>query len=281
MIPASIAGLKHYDEPLVALMMLSAGGNAITVAAPLAALGTGPAAPALWRRHLGRVINLAHVFPGTSHHLAIREFIEASGLQIGRDVNLCVMPPAQTPSLLRSGIIDGYCAGEPWNTLATTSGVGTIIRAGTEIFPNHPEKALAVTRTWHEQNPHAAERLIQATLRGCDFCENPANHSRLSKLLAAPAYLGLDEDVIARSLSIDSWLRVGIGRPRFRSFARAATVPHAASVEWIVRQMMRWDELPKTSDVEGIAAESVAIDTYIRATAEPKPTKRITQEQIA
>ena len=265
MAPASAAGLEFYDQKIVVLLGLMAGGNAITVRPDLAALGVGRLAPGKWRHHLGRPVNLAYVFSVASHNYVLRDFLHQAGVRLSSDANLCVMPPTQMPQMLRQGVIDGYCAGEPWNTLAVEQGYGTVIRATTELTPDHPEKALAVTAKWYEQHPLNAERLVRATLRGCDFCDAIASRSRLTEILARPSYLAMDENVIHRSLSIDDWLRPNIHRPQFRSFARDATVPSVAAMEWILTQMIRWGHLPQHTDIARLAAESIAPAAYARA----------------
>jgi ABC-type nitrate/sulfonate/bicarbonate transport system substrate-binding protein len=272
MVPASLARLSHYDEPLTALMALGAGGNAITIAPQLAAIGAGVTAPAAWRRHLGRPIRLAYVFPATSHQFALCELIAAAGLRIGRDAELCVLPPSQMPALLARGAIDGFCAGEPWNTVAATSGSGVIFCATTESAPDHPEKVLAVTRKWCELNASMAERLVRATLRGCDYCDDILHHGRLAEILAKPEYLAVDENIIAKSLLIDQWLHPNDTRPRFRSFSRAAAVPRVQSVEWFLRRMIRYGALPESVDVMAVARDSVLVSAYERAVVtSPEP----------
>jgi ABC-type nitrate/sulfonate/bicarbonate transport system substrate-binding protein len=258
--PASIAALHGYPEPLVALMALGAGGDAITVSPELAGH-----APATWRRVLSRPLNLAHVFSCSSHHYLLRDFLSRHDLIPDRDALLCVMPPPQLVGRLGEHLLDGYCVGEPWNTLAVMQDRGQIVAATTELIPDHPEKVLAVTRRWYRQNRMTAECLVRASLRGCEFCDDASHRGRLTELLARREYLDLDEDVIDRSLSIDRWLKPGVVRPRFRSFHRASTRPRLEPVEWIVRQMMRWGHLPGDTDPHRLAAASIAPDPYTEA----------------
>lgn len=277
MVPASLTGQSFYDEPLGILICLGAGGNAITVSRSLAALGNGPGMAAKWRRQLDRPLSLAYVFSFASHHFFLRELLQAAGLHAQRDATLSVLPPTQMAGLLESGVLDGYCVGEPYNTLAVMRGCGEIIKATTEFVPDHPEKVLAVTRKWHRQNPIAAERLVRATIRGCDFCDNPANHGRLVEILARPEYLNLSEEVIARSLSIDSWLRPIARRPRFRTWARGTTEPRASAVEWVLRQMIRWGNLSPDTNYVAIAEQSLIPEPYQNAvSAMSRPAKRST-----
>jgi ABC-type nitrate/sulfonate/bicarbonate transport system substrate-binding protein len=174
------------------------------------------------------------------------------------------MPPPQLVSQLAGDLLDGFCVGEPWNTLAMMKKRGVIVAATTELLPDHPEKVLAVTRRWYQQNRVAAESIVRATLRGCDYCEEPTHRSRLTEILAREEYLALDEDVIDRSLSIDIWLKP---RVRFRTFGRASTRPDVRQVDWIVRQMIRWGHLPADADPQRLADASIAPEAYLEAAA--------------
>jgi ABC-type nitrate/sulfonate/bicarbonate transport system substrate-binding protein len=265
--PASVAGLTAFPEPLVALMSLGTGGNAITVATRLGHLSDAERTPALWRRTLGRPLNLAHVAAASTHHYLLRDFLVAGGLDPDRDAVLSVIPPPQMAGHLRTEVLDGFCSGEPWNTLAMMERRGTIVAATTQLRPDHPEKVLAVTRRWYEANRVPAESLVRATLRACDFCEARANRGRLTEILARPEYLGIDESVIEKSLAIDEWFQPNTKRPAFRSFARKATEPRVEAVEWVVRKMVRWGQLPRDVDPRRIAAASIVTDAYTEAAA--------------
>lgn len=265
MAPASLVPLESYDHPLGIVMGLSAGGNAITVARHLMEAGSCDTAPANWRQRLGRPLRLAYVASVGTHHFALLDLLQSAGLKLGHDAELFIMPPAQMPSLLERGVIDGFCAGEPWNTLAHMSRCGAIYRSTTQWMPNHPEKALLVSRRWHARNVGAAVSMVRVVLRGCAFCVDEANHSTLAELLARPEYLDLDEHVIARSLSINKWLEPAGRLPPFRSFAGPSTVPRVEHVEWIVAQMVRHGVMP--GDVNGslLSRSSVLRETYDRA----------------
>lgn len=47
------------------------------------------------------------------------------------DVDVLSIPPPQMPEALASGLVDGYCSGEPWATVAEAQGTGRrVIRSG-------------------------------------------------------------------------------------------------------------------------------------------------------
>jgi len=62
------------------------------------------------------------------------------------DVRLRAFPPNQMARHLADGQLDGFCVGEPFNTLAARQGAGAVVAITTDILPSHPEKVLAVSR---------------------------------------------------------------------------------------------------------------------------------------
>ena len=56
----------------------------------------------------------ASAFPGTSHDLCLRNWLAAAKVP-ANSARLVTTPPAQMLADLRSGDIDGYSVGEPWN----------------------------------------------------------------------------------------------------------------------------------------------------------------------
>jgi ABC-type nitrate/sulfonate/bicarbonate transport system substrate-binding protein len=222
---------------------------------------------------------LGHVFDCSMHHYLLRDWLASGGLDPDRDVALRVFPPNQLPAHMARGHVDGFCVGEPWNTLAERSGVGQIVALTTDVLPAHPEKVLAVTRPWLDARRDLLEPMIRAILRGCAYCEQDANQDALAELLARPAYLNADPILIRGSLMLD---RTKVGRTntrnsascgftrasdwRARSFAANCTFPSKTHYAWLASQMRRWGRL--TDDVEVTAvAQRCADTTAYRAAA--------------
>ena len=87
--------------------------------------------------------------PGTDPNPPEREWVTEDEL-----------PPNQMPGHMARGYVEGFCVGEPWNTLAQQNSAGQIVAATTDILPQHPEKVLAVTRRWLEENQALPVSLI-------------------------------------------------------------------------------------------------------------------------
>ena len=259
---------RWFTEPLVAVMTLCTGGNAITVSRRLADQGVNSGATlAQWVRGRRAAVDdrpprFAHVFNCSTHHFLLREWLSAAGLDPDADVRLCVVPPAQMGRQLADGALDGFCAGEPWNTIAQRTGTGRIVIPTTDVIPDHPEKVLAVTRGWLDAHTDAAERLVRATVRACMFCQAAGNRPALARMLAGPVYLDLPVDAVHESLSQASLAGIGPGARLVRdagwsarSFAAGNTRPNPTHVAWLLERMIRAGHADANTDVRRTALD--------------------------
>jgi ABC-type nitrate/sulfonate/bicarbonate transport system substrate-binding protein len=272
-----------FSEPLVALMNLGSGGNAITLSDRLIRKGvrSGAALGEFIRNDPRReALVLAHVFGCSMHHYLLRDWLAASGIDPDKDVRLRVFPPNQLSKHMANGNVDGFCVGEPWNTLATQQGIGSMVAVTADIVPNHPEKILAVSRKWMKSHNDVLPKLIRAVLRACAFCDDEANWPRVAELLAAPQYIDVSAEVIAASLKLEATFVAGnrstgemgqrVGRSddwRPRSFAPETTFPSRTHMAWLVEQMVRWSHVHDDIDVRKIA-DLCTDSTAYRAAAE-------------
>jgi nitrate/nitrite transport system substrate-binding protein len=274
-----LASLIQHDaqgEELVGVMALSSGGNAITLSNKLTQAGVNSAATlARWVHdpHRTEPVVFAHVFGSSMHHYLLRDWLDAAGVHPDLDVRLCVIPPSQMTLQMAAGQLDGFCVGEPWNTLAARDGCGAVVCPTTDILPAHPEKVLATTRRWAADNAPVLTPLIRAILRSCAYCNDPNNVPALSAMLAQPKYVGVDADVIRASLCVDRSFAIN---PRFsssvrppdwqmRSFSLEATFPSRTHVAWLLEQMVRWGHAPSDLDPIETADRCTESQPYRRA----------------
>ena len=295
-----LADDRRLGEPLVSVMELGTGGNAISLSAALADRGVRSAATlARWLHEaaeharpapafggeagVGRAGSrddprkpvLAHVFGCSMHHYLLRDWLAAAGVDPDFDVRLVVIPPEQMPGHLASGHLDGYCVGEPYNTAAEWEKAGVVVTPTTDILPDHPEKVLAVTLKWAANHGPAVVALVKALLEACAWCDDASNHPALADWLARKQYIGLPADLLAASLAIDRSVGVAARhaspRPldwRMRSFRPAATFPSATHAAWMAEQMIRWGHAASDTDVLAAAAECTDARFYRQAAAE-------------
>lgn len=224
-------------------LVLSLNGNALTLSNRLRSEGVSDAATfraAVRALHGEKKITLGVVFPFSSHHLLLLHWLRATGLTPERDVRIVVVPPAQMFRNLAAGTIDGYCAGEPWNTLAVREGAGWCPMWSAAEAPGHVEKILMVTQRFAETRAAEHTALISALVSAAAWCDEPQNREPLAEMLAEARYLNLPARIIAPAL-LGRFDR-GDGHiesvPDFHVFHRGdASAPTAAKAAALQRQL--------------------------------------------
>jgi ABC-type nitrate/sulfonate/bicarbonate transport system substrate-binding protein len=185
-------------------------------------------------------------FPFSTHNYQLRFWMAAGGVDPDEDVRLVVLPPPYMVDSLANGQIDGFCVGAPWNSKAVDLGVGHILHFVSDILVNAAEKMLAVRQNWAERNPKILAALIRAAFRAAEFIEQPGNRAETARILAPPERLGVDAEVILRTL--DGRLKIspdGTMRERARYplvGQEGAARPDPVQAAWLYAQMARWGQ---------------------------------------
>jgi len=160
-------------------LVLNLNGNAITLSNDLWARGVrdGKTLRAeISRSRPGKVLTFGVVFPFSSHRHLLRRWLSAHGIAPERDVRIVVVPPPQMAANLRAGHLDGFCAGEPWNSVAVQARAGWIAVTSLDLDPLHPEKVLMVRRDFAARRHPEHLALIAALLEACEYCDQLENH---------------------------------------------------------------------------------------------------------
>jgi ABC-type nitrate/sulfonate/bicarbonate transport system substrate-binding protein len=281
---AANLGLSPLDVPFIAPMALGLGGNAVTVSTglwvALAAEGvSSDGDPARVGRALRNVISarrsrrerplvFAVVQTFSGHHYELRYWLAACGIDPGRDMTITVVPPPLMVDALKSGRIDGYCVGEPWNTAAVHDGAGRIVTTKSSIWRSSPEKVLGLTREWAEANPASLSALLRALHRASLWCGDKGNAADLAALLARPEYLNQPESAVLPAIINE--VALGDSGPRpvadFLTFAgKAATFPWQSHALWFYSQMVRWGQVMHSEERARAARLSYRPDLYRQA----------------
>ncbi len=247
---ALAAGLDGVKADVTVAAGLAANGNTITISKELAEeVGafrfplSATAFAAAIRRRQGRgapEVKLAVVFPYSSHNYLLRYWLAKGGLDPDRDLRLLVVPPPMVAKALQDGVIDGFCAGEPWGSHAAALGAGKIALATGDIWPNHPEKVLALRSDYVAREPEPAAAATAAIIAAARWLDDPENHAEAVKILRKRVFPGLDASTIAAAFdgrAMDTELRYPL---RFRS----ATLPRPEQAAWWLRQMRHWGHVP-------------------------------------
>ena len=279
---ASSLGLGHVKLPILAPFNLGLNGNAITVSPALHAAIMGeidgdPRNPLATAQALARVVaarrkagaeplTFGMTFPFSTHNYQLRFWMAAGGVDPDEDVHLVVLPPPYMVDSLANGQVDAFCVGAPWNSVAVDLGIGHILHFVSDILVRAAEKVLAVRQSWSDKNPEILAALIRAASRAAQFIERPENRTEAARILARPEYIGVDAEVIGRTL--DGRLKVspdGSIRESSRYLLvgrEGAARPDPVQAAWLYAQMVRWGQTEMRPDALKTAMAVFRPDLY-------------------
>lgn len=284
---AASLGIGQIECRMLAPFAFGLGGNAVTVSTALweamrgagvaeesgaAAMAKAIAAVVAERRRASEPpLTFGMVYPFSAHNYELRYWLASAGIDPDRDVRLHVLPPPFLVDALEAGQLDGFCVGEPWNSIAVDKGIGRIVTTKSEIWRQGPEKVLGLRADWAERNRPIVAALLRALDRAAHWCDRPENHAELAEILARPEHVGADAALILRALQG----RILRGResasapiPDFLIFhRRAANFPWRSHALWFYSQMVRWGQTRHDAGRAGVAAKVYRPDIYRAALA--------------
>lgn len=284
---AANLGLSPFSTKLIAPMALGLGGNAVTVSNdlydaiseytainPMDASETGIAlAKVVQKRrengHPRLQFGVVHAF--SAHNFELRYWLAACGITPDVDVDISILPPPIMADALNNGQIDGFCVGEPWNSIATNRKSGKIITVKSAIWASSPEKVLAVDANWAQDNEQPLNQFLRALYEAEIWCSQKNNLEELAKILARPNYLGISAEILM--LGLNNTILSGahqtpknsetlIDRPFFEPHKGAATFPWQSHALWLYSQMVRWGQIEHSPENVSIAQSSFRPDIY-------------------
>ena len=271
-------GLNVPAPEMIVPMALGLGGNAVTVSpalwqamaehgatADLDARANGAALRKVIATRKDGLLRFGVVHAYSGHNYELRYWLAASGIDPDRDIEIVALPPPDMGDALVEGVIDGYCAGEPWNTFGVLRRGAHLATVKAAIWRSSPEKVLGVNAAWGKANPQAMAALLVALHQASLWCARPENHGALAALLAKPAYVGREAELFLPALTGN--LPVGGAVVRavadfFVPNAKAATFPWKSHALWFYTQMVRWQQIEHTAERQRIAAETYRPDIY-------------------
>lgn len=285
---ATSLGLGHLRVPLIAPFALNLNGNAITISNELflemvTLFGRTPEGLHETAKALAQLVRkrreaaapplvFGMVFPFSTHAYLLRHWLRLGDVDPDRDVHLVVVPPPYMAESLRNGLLNGFCVGSPWNSLAVDAQVGRIVAFGVDIARRAPEKVLALPEAAADRDPDTLLRLIRALRGAAQWCEDPAHRADVACLLGDSRHLGLDEHLIRSTLDGD--LRVapnGLKRADqdFLILGRETTNrPNPRHAQWLYAEMVACGQTFFAYEVYRAAASVYRPDLYDVATGE-------------
>lgn len=280
---AATLGLGRATEPVIAPMALSLNGNAITVSCPLYAemraaneaatreggMAAARAIAAVVRRRgaEGREpLTFGMVYPFSCHNYDLRYWLAAAGVDPENDVNLVVVPPPLLAENLKAGRVDGFCVGQPWNSVAVAQGHGVIIATKSELWPFSPEKVLGVREQWAQKNSELLADVVRALTLAGQWLDEPDNRREAAAILARRAYIDVPEEILLQPFT-GAIARGGeerdIADPDAVVFHRHfANFPWRSHAVWFITQMIRWGQVRDPFDITALAERVYRPDLY-------------------
>jgi nitrate/nitrite transport system substrate-binding protein len=198
------------------------------------------------------IAKIAMTWRGGTHDLWIRYWLAAGGINPETDTSLIIIPPAQMVANLKSGTQDAFCVGEPWNGQTVNQGIGYTACTTSELWMNHPEKALGLRADWVDKNPRAAQAITAAVLEAQQWCDKMENRPAMCSIVSGRQYINVPiGDILPR---LQGTIDYGDGRkvsksPHLMKFwADNASFPFKSHDTWFVNENMRWGVLPQSTN---------------------------------
>lgn len=108
--------------------------------------------------------------PGTMHHILLLEALKKAGLDHAKDVTLIQIDFFDMGQALANKQIDAFCSGEPYPSIAVTSGYGKILE-----YPYYDESigyinaGMLTTEKEIKENPEGIQELVNAHVKATEY----------------------------------------------------------------------------------------------------------------
>ncbi len=258
-------GLGLQKVPCLTGLMMSHNGSAISFSNELWELGVRDS------RSMKRVIDslkgkrkfrFAIVLKFSTQNYLLRKWLRLGGINPDVDVELVVVPPPQVFTCMTKGHIDGYCAGEPWNSIGLIKGICWCAALSDEVEKMHPEKVLLVRQEFATEHHDTHIAMIVALIRAADYCDKLFNKDELAEILSKPNYFNVSKKALLNGLQ--GPFQRGMGEQSSSLDAivfrrNNASAPTEAKALWILNEINR-----NSLTTEPLKISRDAIKNYFR-----------------
>jgi NitT/TauT family transport system ATP-binding protein len=259
-IPAPMAvavrlGLGAAPTEVLVPWILNRQGNAITLSLNLRKHGVTDAISfgRLARSQSPRKMTFGVVARHSMHAILLSRWLASAGISMEQGIHTVVIPPAQMVRSLSEGLIDGFCAGEPWNAAAVAVGSGWCAAIGAEILPRHVEKVLLMRSDFGLHRPEELSALLRGLRSSSRRCDTRGGREELVTLLKQPEWLDTSADILSASLLGPFDRGDGTSAPSslFNQFHETdCNIPSLAAARGVLKEMEACGMVPQPNEAE-------------------------------
>jgi nitrate/nitrite transport system substrate-binding protein len=253
-------------------MVINNNGQAITLSKSLQSVGRDikKLKPALEKLVAeGKDTTFAMTFPGGTHDLWLRNYLEAAGIDasITGKQRIITVPPPQMVANMKVGNMIGYSVGEPWNGVGVAQDVGFTTITSQEVWKHHPEKALVLNKEFSERDDEV-RKLMKAVLEAGQWLDNIANIRKAASTVGQAQYVNAPAEVIGGRLEGRYDMGGGLGTKQFlddrMQFYRGGKTPYPRLSHgiWFMAQYVRFGYLKQAPDYKAVANKLIMQDLY-------------------
>ncbi|ADU12911.1 CmpA/NrtA family ABC transporter substrate-binding protein [Asticcacaulis excentricus] len=252
-------GVGARKTPMYILSRLNTNGQGISVGNDLKNVqvglnAAGAKAKFAQMKAAGNLAKVAMTYRGGTHDLWVRYWLAAAGINPDTDVSTIVIPPPQMVANMKAGTQDVFCVGEPWNGQLVNQKIGYTATTSSEIWMNHPEKALGMRADWVDKYPNAAKALIAAVMEAQQWCDK--NRPAMCAITAGRQYINVPiNDILPR---LQGKINYGDGRNvsgsahLMKFWADNAGFPFKSHDTWFVTENKRWGIIDNDVDTKAL-----------------------------
>jgi nitrate/nitrite transport system substrate-binding protein len=251
--------------PMYILARLNTNGQAISVANTYKDLKVGTDSKALKEAFAkakagGKSeIKVAMTFPGGTHDVWIRYWLAAGGIDPTKDVSVIPVPPPQMVANMKTGSMEAFCVGEPWNAQLVNQQQGYTAIVTGELWKDHPEKAFTMRKDWVDKNPQAAKALLMAVMEAQQWCDKPENKEEMCNIVSQDKWFKVPVNDILGRMKGEIDYGTGVVKKDFsesmKFWADNASYPYKSHDLWFLTENIRWGYIPADTDTKKLVDE--------------------------
>jgi len=269
-------GIGGQQKDMSVLMSINNNGQAISLSKALYKKGVtdGASLKALMDKEK-RDYTFAQTFPTGTHAMWLYYWLANYGINPFKDAKITTVPPPQMVANMRSGNMDGFCVGEPWNARAIIDDVGFTAITTQAIWQDHPEKVLGSTGDFAKRYPNTCRAVVSAMLEASKYIDaSTSNKHATAEVVSAPSFINTDINVIQDRMM--GRYNNGIGKtwddPHAMKFYNDGSVnfPYLSDGMWFMTQHKRWGLLKEHPDYLAVAKKVNNITLYKEAATATK-----------